>query len=208
MSHGLSLFGSRRALGLPRTGDAPPESRMPSSSHPAVDGIAGGCEDAGVKRPAIAAGLVAVVAVTAFAVVWAAGGLGGDSAKAGSAFPEGVYRYRLTKDEVRKVAILPDKSLEDAVGTFTWTIRNGTISLVQTDCKCALPRVSSTYTAANHRLTVTWPKKVNGVLFCEIGCTDTVRWSFDGKMLRLAPLTKDVFDFVFWGAGKPWEKVE
>jgi hypothetical protein len=162
----------------------------------------------GVKRPAIAAGLVAVVAVTALVVVWAAGGVGGGSAKAESGFPEGVYRYRLTKAEVRKIAILPDKSLADAVGTFTWTIRDGTISLVQTDCKCLLPRVSTTYTTVDHRLTVKWPKVVNGVVFCEIDCTDTVRWSFDGKMLRFVPLSKDVFDFVFWGAGKPWEKVD
>jgi len=162
----------------------------------------------GVKRPAIAAGLVAVVAVAALAVVWAAGGLGGSSEKAKSGFPEGVYRYRLTKPEVRKVAILPDKSLEDAVGTFTWTIRDGTISLVQTDCKCTLPRVSSTYTTVGHRLTVTWPPKVNGVAFCEVKCTDTLRWSFDGKLLRLVPLSKDVIKFVFWGAGKPWEKID
>jgi hypothetical protein len=173
-----------------------------------LDGSKAGCDDVSVKRSAIAAGLVAVVAVTAAAVVWIAGGVGGGGTKAGTGFPEGVYRYRLTKAEVQRVAILPDKSLEDAVGTFTWTIRHGTISLVQTDCKCLLPRVSSRYTTVGHRLTVTWPRTVHGVLFCEIGCTDTVRWSFDGKMLHFVPVSKDVFDFVFWGLGKPWAKIE
>jgi len=162
-----------------------------------------------MKRPVIAAGLVAVVAVTAAAVVWVAGGFGGSSAaKAGTTLPEGVYRYRLTKPEVRRIAILPDKSLDDAVGTFTWTIRDGTISLVQTNCRCAIPRVSARYTTNSDRLTVTWPKAVNGVPFCEIGCTDTVRWTFDGTMLRLVPLSNDVFDRVFWGLGKPWAKIE
>jgi len=160
-----------------------------------------------VRRPAIAAGLVAVVAATALGVVWAAGAIGGSSASAKSGFPEGVYRYRLTKEEVRKVAILPDKSLEDAVGTFTWTIRDGTISLVQTNCKCTLPRVSSKYTAIGHRLTVTWPRAVDGVVLCEVNCTDTLRWSFDGTMLRLVPLSKDMIKYVFWGAGKPWQKI-
>jgi hypothetical protein len=177
-----------------------------------VDDVAGGCDDAGVNRAAVAAGLVAVIAVTAVVVVWVAGGLGGSSAKrgTGTGFPEGVYRYRLTKAEVRRVAILPDKSLEDAVGTFTWTIRKGTISLVQTDCKCTLPRVSSTYTlGGNHQLTVTWPHRaVNGVVLCEVNCTDTVKWSFDGKMLRFRPLGRDMLKFVFWGAGKPWVKID
>jgi hypothetical protein len=173
-----------------------------------VDWAAGGCDDASVKRPVMAVALVAVVAVTALAIVWAAGGFGGSPARTGAEFPEGVYRYRLTKPEVRRIAILPDKSLDDAVGTFTWTIRDGTISLVQTNCKCAIPRVSSTYTTTGHRLTVTWPKTVNGVAFCEVGCTDIVRWSFDGTMLRFVPLSKDMFDVVFWGAGKPWAKIE
>jgi len=161
-----------------------------------------------VKRVAIAVALVAVVAVTALLVVWVGGGFGGSGKKAQSGFPEGVYRYSLTKAEVRRIAPLPDKLLDDAVGTFTWTIRDGRISLDQTDCKCVFPRLSSRYTAVDHRLTVTWPRKINGMVFCEGGCTYVVRWSFDGKMLRIVPIPADLTNFIFWGAGKPWQKIE
>lgn len=170
-----------------------------------MDGAAGRCDDAGVGRPLIAAGLVAVIAVTAVAVVWGAGLLGGDD---DGGFPEGVYQYRVTdRDVLDVVPGLRPEFLKDTVGTFTWTVRDGKISLVQTDCACSFPRVSSTYTVAGDRLTVTWPKVVGSREFCSQGCTDTVRWDFDGKVLHVVPLGKDKYDVVFWGARKSWVKV-
>ncbi len=164
----------------------------------------------------VALGLAAAVAVSALAVVWGAGILGGNEAgKSGNAaessrFPEGVYRYRLGAPEVlRIVPGLERRFLDDAIGTFTWTIRDGTISLAQTGCTCSFPHVSGRYTVAADRLTVRWPKLVSkGVEFCTGDCTDTVHWSFDGKALRLNPLLGDRYDRVFWGAGKAWVKIE
>jgi len=153
----------------------------------------------------VVAGLGAVAVLTAAVVVWAGGVFdrGG-----GSGFPEGVYRYRLSAAEVLRIApAIPHELLGDATGTFTWTIRDGTISLVQTNCKCTISRISGRYTTDEHDFTVTWPKKVNGVDFCSGPCTDHVRWRFDGKALRFEPVSKDLDVAVFWGAGKPWVKV-
>jgi hypothetical protein len=164
----------------------------------------------------VVAGLVAVVALSALAVVWAAGVGGGDdhekspraTASAG-AFPEGVYRYRLNAHDVLQIVPgLEQRFLKDAVGTFTWTIRDGTMSLSQTSCTCSFPRVTGSYTVDANRLIVHWPKLVsNGVAFCTGDCTDTVRWGFDGKSLRLEPISGDRYDIVFWGAGKAWLKI-
>src|SRR5262245_15357011 len=137
----------------------------------------------------VVAGLAGVVVATALVVVAVAGVLDGGG---GSGFPEGVYRYRLTAQEVLRVApAIPRKLLDDATGTFTWTIRDGTISLVQTDCKCTISRMKGRYSVDEDNLRVTWPKTVNGVAFCTGTCTDRVRWDFDGKMLRFAPVSKD-----------------
>ena len=169
-----------------------------------------------MKLAAVAAGVVVVVAVAIVGVVWAAGGLSEDpraaratSTPAAGAFPEGVFRYRLTKKEV--LALVPTiepRLLEDAVGTFTWTIRDGTISLEQTDCKCSFTRITAPYTATARHFTVHWPKKAaNGVEFCSGDCVETVGWSFDGKALHFTPLVTAGYDVVFWGARKPWVKI-
>jgi hypothetical protein len=153
------------------------------------------------------AGLVAVVVVVAVGVIFGAG-IGGSKRSDGQ-FPEGVYRYRLTAKEVLQIApSLPAQFLSAAIGTFTWTIRDGTISLAQTGCECSFSHVSGKYTIAADRLTVRWPKLVEkGVDFCSGDCTDTVRWSYDGAVLRLVPVSGDPFDLVFWGAGKPWVEI-
>ena len=153
---------------------------------------------------------MAVVAVAAVAVIVGAGiGGGGSSERSDGGFPQGVYRYRLTAKEVLRVTPgLPARFLKEAIGTFTWTIKDGTISLAQTGCQCSFAHVSGKYTVAADRLTVRWPKLVaNGVDFCSGDCTDTVRWSSDGAVLRFVPVSGDRFDAVFWGAGKPWVKI-
>ena len=157
-----------------------------------------------MKRPLIVAGLVAVIAGTALAVVFGAGLVGGGS----SGFPEGVYQYRLTDSDVTAVVPgLKPQFLKDAVGTFTWTVRDGKISLTQTDCACTFPHVSSTYAISGNHLTVTWPRLVGKRVFCSQGCTDRVRWHLSGNVLHVAALGNDKYDAVFWGAGKPWVKI-
>jgi hypothetical protein len=169
-----------------------------------------------MRRPALLAAIVAVVAATAVAVVVAAQLVGGDegptaiASSHSGAFPEGVFRYRVRKDDV--IGVVPDISpayLADAVGTFTWTVRDGVITLVQTDCACSIPEVSGRYTVAGDRLTVSWPERAaNGREFCTGDCVETVRWSYDGAALHVTPLQADGYSVVFWGAGTPWRKVE
>ena len=161
----------------------------------------------------IAAGCAAVVAAVVVAVVWASGGLSEDEPGtpgiATESFPEGVYRYRLTEQDVLRVlANIEPRYLKDATGTFTWTIRDGTISLYQTDCECSFQRVSAPYTTNGDLITVRWPKlAANGVEFCASDCVETVRWTFDGEALRFIPLSGIAYDLVFWGARKPWVKI-
>jgi hypothetical protein len=170
-----------------------------------------------VKLPVIAVGVALVVAIAVVGGVWALGGLGDDepaatrtTPSADESFPEGVFRYRLTKQEVlRLVPDMQPRLLKDAVGTFTWTIRDGTISLHQTDCDCTFDRISAPYTATPSLLTVTWPSKAeNGADFCTGDCVETLSWTFDGKALRLTPLEATEYDIVFWGARKPWAKID
>ncbi len=161
----------------------------------------------------VAAGVVVAAAVATVGVVWATGGLSKDKQAApvtsASSFPEGVFRYHLTKrDVLNLVPTIEPRLLEDAVGTFTWTIRDGTISLRQTDCKCSFTRVSAPYTNTARLFTVHWPKQAaNGVEFCASDCVETVGWTFDGQALYFTPLATAGYDLVFWGANKPWVKI-
>lgn len=161
-----------------------------------------------------AAAVVLAVAAATVGVVWATGGLDdGDSpevAAAGTSIPEGVYRYRMTRAEVLKlVPTIEPALLEDAVGTFTWTIRDGRLSLHQTGCKCSFHRISAPFTATDALLTVRWPEKApNGVEFCSGGCVETVAWRFDGGELFMTPLADAGYDLAFWGAHKPWVKID
>lgn len=166
-----------------------------------------------------AAGVVVAVALGTVGIVWATGGFDesepvetartATSTATGDAFPEGVYRYRLTKAEVLEIVPRIEKGLlEDAVGTFTWTIRDGRISLHQTDCNCSFHRISAPYTATDSLVTVRWPARApNGVEFCTSDCVETVAWRFDGKALHILPLADAAYDLVFWGAHKPWVKI-
>jgi hypothetical protein len=162
-----------------------------------------------------AAAVVLAVAAAIVGVVWATGGLDRDEPAAREAappelIPEGVYRYRMTKAEVLKlVPTIERRLLEDAVGTFTWTIKDGRLSLYQTDCNCSFHRISAPYTATEALLTVRWPRTApNGVEFCESGCVETVAWRFDGEALYVTPLADAGYDLVFWGAHKPWVKID
>jgi hypothetical protein len=163
-----------------------------------------------MKLAVIAAGAAAAAAGVLVAVVWLAGGLGGASAPTPGVLPEGVFRYHLTEQEVlRYVPTIEQRLLKDAVGTFTWTIRDGTLSLHQTDCECTFTRVSAPYEATDKLVTVHWPARAeNGVEFCASDCVEQVRWSFDGEALHMLPLATAGYDFVFWGARKPWIKID
>lgn len=169
-----------------------------------------------MKLPVIV-GIGIAVALAVVGVAWSLGALGGDEkvaeAPAGAtaleAIPEGVYRYRLTKDDVLAlVATLDPGLLEEAIGTFTWTLRDGTISLEQTDCQCSLGRVAGRYTATPSQLTVQWPAKAeNGEEFCSGNCVETVDWRFDGKALHITPTSPERLELVFWGGRRPWVKI-
>ncbi len=169
-----------------------------------------------MTRAAGVAGIGAVVAVVAFGVIGAARLLGSDEPGTSNAapqatgqFPEGVFRYRLSKQEVLRV--IPDiqpRYLADAVGTFTWTLRGGVISLAQTGCACSIPNVVGRYTIDGDRLTVSWPPRApNGVEFCSGDCVEEVRWTFDGAALHIDPLSTKGYDVAFWGADKPWRQI-
>jgi hypothetical protein len=167
----------------------------------------------------VGVGLAAAVAVVGIA--WATGALSGDdndgappavtttATPVPGVLPEGVYRYQLTKRDVLALdSTLTPKQLGDATGTFTWTIRDGRISLHQTDCQCSLTRVSGAYTAKAKVILVHWPEKApNGTTFCQGECIDTLGWSFDGEALSLTPVVPDRQAIIFWGARKPWLKV-
>ena len=167
-----------------------------------------------MKMPLVAAGVVAVVAAVVVATVWASGGLSEDEPGtpdiATATFPEGVFRYRLSEQDVLRVLPTIDPGyLRDAVGTFTWTIRDGTISLYQTDCQCTFHRVAAPYSTNGDLITVRWPKlAANGAEFCASDCVETVRWTFDGEALRFIPREGVGYDLVFWGARKPWVKID
>jgi hypothetical protein len=177
-----------------------------------VDALVRRCDDPTMRRWVGLVAVAAVVAGTALAVIVVARLVDSDSTSAGAAttsFPQGVYRYHLTKQDVLDVVpdIGPDY-LADAVGTFTWTLRDGVITLAQTDCKCTIPGVRGSYTVAGDRLTVRWPlKATNGVEFCTGKCTETVRWRYDGKALHIEPISPQGYDIVFWGAYKPWRHI-
>jgi hypothetical protein len=174
---------------------------------------------AAMRLAVIAGGVVAAVALAVVGIAWSTGVFDAGEAEPAQAatsspptgtFPEGVYRYRLTKPEVRAlVPTIEPALLEDAVGTFTWTIRNGTISLHQTDCSCSFTRISAPYRATARLFTVYWPKRAdNGVEFCANDCVETVAWKFDGRALHFMPLATAGYDLVFWGAHKPWVKID
>ena len=162
------------------------------------------------------AGIAAVVAGTALVVIVAARVVdrgepappGGPTSGA-APFPEGVFRYRLSRREVLRV--VPDiapRYLADAVGTFTWTLRNGVISFRQTGCVCSIPSAAGHYTIAGDRLTVRWPPLAsNGAEFCSVDCVETVRWTFDGTALHIHPVSRKGLDVVFWGADQPWRQI-
>lgn len=177
-----------------------------------MDAVRRRCHDPTMRRWLAVAAIGAVVAGTALAVILVAHLVDSDSPSANAAppsFPQGVYRYHLTKQDVLDVVpdIGPDY-LADAIGTFTWTLRDGAITLVQTDCTCTIPGVKGRYTVTGDRLTVRWPPKAtNGVEFCTGKCTETVRWRYDGKALHIEPLTPLGYDIVFWGAYKPWRQI-
>jgi hypothetical protein len=172
------------------------------------------CHDLVMKRSLGVVAIVAVVAVTALVVIVVARVVGSDSpgeaTAAAGTFPQGVYRYRLSKQDVMKVVSdISPAALADSIGTFTWTLRDGVITLVQTNCKCTIPGVKGHYEATAGRLTVRWPHyATNGVEFCASDCVETVRWTYDGAALHIEPLTPAPLDLVFWGANKPWQRIE
>ncbi len=181
-----------------------------------LDARFGGCHDPEMKRFSSMAVIAAVVAVTAAGVIVGARVVGGGetapadaSATTADGFPQGVFRYRLSKEDVLRVAPqIEPRYLEDAIGTFTWTLRDGVISLVQTDCDCSFTRVDGRYAIEGDRLTVYWPRRAsNGVEFCASDCVETVKWAFDGKALRIDPLSERTYDVVFWGVDKPWRQI-
>jgi hypothetical protein len=164
-------------------------------------------------------GLAAAAAVVG--VAWAIGALGEDTraavppvtttetSSAPATFPEGVYRYRLTKSDVVALdpTLQPD-AVADVVGTYTWTIRDGKISFHQTDCQCALSRLSGQYRINDKVLLVHWPEKApDGTTFCGENCIDTLGWSFDGEALHLTPVVPSRDVILFWGIRKPWVKI-
>ena len=177
--------------------------------------------DAGMKLPVVMVGVGLAAAAAVVGVAWSAGALSGDeeggvppitattASPTSEVLPEGVYRYHLTKQDVLALdSTLKPKQLADATGTFTWTIRNGKISLHQTDCQCALTRVSGAYTTKAKVILVHWPEKApNGTTFCQGDCVDTLGWTFDGEALHLTPVVPDRYAIIFWGARKPWLKV-
>ena len=171
-----------------------------------------------MKLPLVAIGVATATAVAIVGAAWALGDLsGGDSASATTAektaFPEGVFRYTMSRDDVLRLdAILPPAAVANSVGTFTWTIRAGTIALAQTDCRCTVTGVVGRYSVdvAGKQLTVHWRATTrDGQPFCKgDSCLDTVGWSFDGEALHITPLDgHDQDDLIFWGDRKPWVKV-
>ncbi|MFN8222386.1 MAG: hypothetical protein U0R50_03955 [Gaiellales bacterium] len=169
-----------------------------------------------IKLPLVATIVALATATAVVAFAWALGAIGGGSGKPSpAAFPEGVFRYTLTRAEVLALdAALGADEVANSVGTFTWTLKSGTISLEQTGCDCTVTGVVGTYVAdpASRRLRVVWsPTTRDGDPFCLAGdgsCEETVGWSYDGKALRITPLDgADRDDLVFWGGRKPWVRV-
>ena len=116
------------------------------------------------------------------------------------------------KDVLALDATLAPGDVANSIGTFTWTIRNGTISLAQSDCKCTVTGVVGRYTAdvAAKQLTVHWRATTrDGEPFCTAAtCIDTVGWTYDGNALRITPLVgSNRDDLIFWGDRKPWVKI-
>ncbi len=171
-----------------------------------------------MKLPVVIVGVGVATAVAVVGIAWASGALDKDepavtpvvtTTDTPSVLPEGVYRYRLTKQDVRAVnaALTPDQVAE-AVGTYTWTIRDGKISFRQTDCQCSLDRLVGRYNADENVLVVQWPEKApNGEAFCGENCIDTLGWSFDGAALQLTPVEPSREAILFWGGRKPWVKI-
>jgi hypothetical protein len=172
-----------------------------------------------MKLPLVAIGVAVATAVAIVGTAWAFGLLDGEGSTASTTvarpagFPEGVFRYTMTRDDVLALdAALAPGDVANSVGTFTWTIRNGRISLDQTDCNCTVTGVVGRYTAdvPAKQLTVHWNATTrDGQPFC-VGttCVDTVGWSYDGKALHITPLDGlDRDDLIFWGDRKPWVKI-
>lgn len=172
----------------------------------------------------VGVGLAAAAAVVG--VAWATGALGDDPkaatppvtttevavpspAPASDAFPQGVYRYRLTKADIIALdPTLPAVAVSDAVGTYTWTVRNGRIAFRQTDCDCSLTHNAGQYRLDGKAVLVRWPTTwPDGTAFCGENCIDKLGWSFDGKALHVTPATPDRYALIFYGARKPWVKV-
>jgi hypothetical protein len=124
------------------------------------------------------------------------------SAKA-EAFPDGVYRQTITRQDI--LAALPHVSeqlIRNNAGTMTYRFSHGRITWRQ---RPQYPTNSGTRGAGTYR--------VKGDVFVVrwstcMGCppVETIRWKWDGRLLRLHKNTEDEGDILVWNV-KPLVKI-
>jgi TRAP-type C4-dicarboxylate transport system substrate-binding protein len=127
---------------------------------------------------------------------------------AAAAFPEGVYRTRLSYGFLRRQGLAPAEA-HDAAGLQTMTFRAGHWLGQTTDNPANPPDCGGRYAVANRRVTITvddGPQcgtAAGGVLF-------SATWTLEDRTLRLAGIRSgeglDPFVRAAWGS-KPWRKI-
>jgi hypothetical protein len=120
-------------------------------------------------------------------------------------FPEGIFRYTVVKaDILHLVPAATPNQIQGMKGTFTWTFRNGTVTMAQVGggWGYADTHWRGRYVVRPGRLVIRWSA-------CP-GCpsVETVLWRWDGKMLHLAAdaAHQDAGSTLVWNV-KPWVKI-
>jgi hypothetical protein len=109
--------------------------------------------------------------------------------------PDGIYRNTITRQDILKAFPSASEDLvRNNVGVFTWRFSHGTLSWRQQP-RYTTPSVlfgKGRYTVNANVLVVRWS-------ICG-GCPsiERIRWTWDGRKLRLHKNTTDPGDVVFW----------
>jgi TRAP-type C4-dicarboxylate transport system substrate-binding protein len=117
------------------------------------------------------------------------------------AFPEGVYRFEITMDDLTPYG--PQATPEN-VGIYTYTIKNGKFQWTQQPGQAITTATSGegTYTVDGNQVTMTEPGGDPLVM------TPTVlRWTVDDKHALHFAIISSTLEYVKWTYGEPWIRI-
>jgi TRAP-type C4-dicarboxylate transport system substrate-binding protein len=154
-----------------------------------------------LKEDPETAGAIATIADLGSATPTAYPQCGAEAASA-SSFPEGVYRYEITMDDLLEVSA--DQAVDDNLGIYTFTLNDGTFTWEQqtaADNTSALTG-EGTYTVDGNLLTMTEP----GGPDLEMSAT-VLQWSTDADGSLIFILVDSPWNYTKWVYGEPWIRI-